>query len=170
MEEWYSGQSFTACELGCCRQHNALVHDELSERIISATLVSKRGWVPLCCTKPRRRSGRVTGKGEKTHRGKREGEESVHYTKWIFPEHRCWSTLLSWPWCRVCTPTACAVPPLRPGSLSGMRTCLWGMLGLAPHSNLGWLLCSSPYMECLFVWAAYCYRMYCYQCSPMLWM
>lgn len=88
------------------------------------------------------RGERVGGrqrKGEK-QRGKREREESVHYTGWIFPEHRCWNTLLSWPWCRVCMPTACVVPPLLPGSLSGMRTCLWG--------TLGW-----PLIQ---IWASFC--------------
>lgn len=100
----------------------------------------RRGWAPLCCTKPRRKSGRETQKGRETHRGKREREESVRYTGWIFPEHRCWNTLLSWPWCRVCMPTACAVPPLRPGSQSGMRTCLWG--------TLGW-----PLIQ---IWASFC--------------
>lgn len=37
------GHSFTVCEPGCRKQHNALAHDELSERIISATTVSKGG-------------------------------------------------------------------------------------------------------------------------------
>lgn len=77
MEECYCGRSFTARKLGCRRQHNALAHDELSERIISATPVSVRGWAPLCCTKPRRRSGREAEKGRETQRGNREREESV---------------------------------------------------------------------------------------------
>lgn len=128
MQECNCGRSFTACKLGCRRQHNALVHDELSERIISATPVSGGGGRHSAALNRGERVGGRQRKGEK-QRGKREREESVHYTGWIFPEHRCWNTLLSWPWCRVCMPTACVVPPLLPGSLSGMRTCLWGMLG-----------------------------------------
>lgn len=77
MQEWHCGRSFAARKPGCRRQHNALAHDELSERIISATPVSVRGWAPLCCTKPRRRSGREAEKGRGTQRGNREREESV---------------------------------------------------------------------------------------------
>lgn len=134
----------------------------------------RRGWAPLCCTKPRRKSGRETEKGRETQRGKREREESVHYTGWIFPEHRCWNTLLSWPWCRVCMPTACVVPPLLPGSLSGMRTCLWGTLSW-PLIQIWASFCGAAWMDCFFVWADYCNRMYCFQLrcslgSPMLWL
>lgn len=128
VQECHCVRSFKAYKLGCRRQHNALVHDELSERIISATPVSEGGGCRCAALNRGERVGGRQRKGEK-QRGKREREESVHYTGWIFPEYRCWNTLLSWPWCRVCMPTACVVPPLLPGSLWGMRTCLWGTLG-----------------------------------------
>lgn len=116
VQECYCVHSFKAYKLGCRRQHNVLVHDELSERIISATPVSERGGCRSAALNRGERVGGRQRKGEK-QRGKREREESVHYTGWIFPEYRCWNTLLSWPWCRVCMPTACVVPPLLPGSL-----------------------------------------------------
>lgn len=67
MHECYCGHSFTACKLGCRRQHNALAHDELSERIISATPVSEGGG---------RRSAALN-QGERVGGRQRQGEKHI---------------------------------------------------------------------------------------------
>lgn len=57
------GHSFRVCEPGCRRLHNALAHDELSERIISATTVSKGGGRHSAALN---RGERVGGRGRKS--------------------------------------------------------------------------------------------------------
>lgn len=67
VQKCYCGHSFTACKLGCSRQHNALAHDELSERIISATPVSEGGG---------RRSAALN-RGERVGGRQRKGEKHI---------------------------------------------------------------------------------------------
>lgn len=78
MQECNCGRSFTACKLGCRRQHNALAHDELSERIISATPVSRGGGRRSAALNRERVGGRQR-KGEK-HREERRKEKKVSIT------------------------------------------------------------------------------------------
>lgn len=79
MQECYRGHRFTGCKLGCCRQHNALVHDELSERIISATPVSEGGGRRSAALNRGERVGGRQRKGEK-HIEKKGKEKKVSIT------------------------------------------------------------------------------------------
>lgn len=60
------GHGFTVWKLGCCRQHNALAHDELSERITSATTVREGGG----------RCSAALNQGERV--GERQGKQQNH--------------------------------------------------------------------------------------------
>lgn len=64
------------CKPRCHRQHNALVHDELSERIISATPVSGGGGCRSAALNKGERVGGRQRKEEK-HRQQREEEAKV---------------------------------------------------------------------------------------------
>lgn len=168
MQEGYCGHSFTACKLGCRRQHNALAHDELSERIISTTPVSEGGGRRSAALNRGERVGGRQRKGEKhiQERGKQKCPlHRVDFSRAPMLEHSSELALVQSLYANSmrCPPSAAGIS-VRTEDLP-MR-----YVGVGPTFNLGYLLWSCPYLDCFFVWAEYCHRMYCFQLrrSPML--
>lgn len=140
MQECYCGHSFTACKLGCRRQHNALAHDELSERIISATPVSEGGGRRSAALNRGERVGGRQRKGEK-HIEERGKEKKVSITPGGFFQSTDVGTLF---WAGPGAEFVCQQHALSP--LCGRDLCQeWG-----PAYEVRWVW---PLIQ---IWASFC--------------
>ncbi len=151
MQECYCGHSFTGCKLGCCRQHNALAHDELSERIISATPVSGGGGRRSAALNWGERVGGRQRKGEK-HIEERGKEKKVSITPGGFSrapmlEHSSELALVQSLYANSmrCPPSAAGIS-VRTEDLP-MR-----YVGVGPLIQIWASFCgAAPYLDCFFV-------------------
>lgn len=119
-----------------------------------------RGWAPLYCTKARRKRGREIEKGTETHREKRRKciFERVDFSRAPMLEHSSELALVQSLYANsMRCPSSAAGISVRNEDLS-LR-----YVGVGPSFKSGLAFVEQPLLDCLFVWAGYCHRMYCFQ-------